>query len=123
METTEPKREEQIETPPISAEEDVTGLPLENIVDPEAVFRLAYLDEKLKRIKVERQAKLTQLDIRTLQLQEERKTVVRQLGMEESETTEEMVRTRANISKKYGIDLSLYGYDDATGVLKLITAQ
>ena len=110
---------EQLETPP--PVEDL-GLPPESIEDPASVFRLALLDERLRRVKLERQLRISVLDTRAVQLQEERKSAIRQLALEESETTTELERARADISKKHKIDLSLYAYDDATGTLKLLSA-
>lgn len=110
---------EQLETPPSV---DDLGLPPENIDDPASVFHLAFLDERLHRIRLERQLRIGVFDARAAQLQEERKSVIRQLALEESETTSELERARTDISKKHGIDLSLYAYDDATGTLKLLTA-
>lgn len=103
-------------------EQDMSGIPPESIPDPESVFRLAMLDERLARIKMERALKSNLFEVRVAQLQEERKNVMKQLGREESETTSELERVRAIISQKHRIDLSLYAYDDATGTLKFIPA-
>lgn len=104
-------------------QEEITGLPPQRIADPESVFCLAMLDERRARITMERTLKINLLDTKMLQLQEERKNMIRQLGREESETTSELERVRAIISQKHGIDLSLYGYDDATGTLNFLGVQ
>ena len=104
-------------------QEEITGLPPQRIADPESVFRLAMLDERRARITMERTLKINLLDTKILQLQEEKKNMIKQLGREESETTSELERVRAIISQKHGIDLSLYGYDDATGTLNFLGVQ
>lgn len=118
--TLDPTEASAVKAP--ESEGDVLGLPPETISDPESVFRLGMLDERLARIKLERTLKINLLDTKMLQLQEEKKSMIKQLGREESETTSELERVRAIISQKHGIDLSLYAYDDATGVLKLMSA-
>jgi hypothetical protein len=104
-------------------EEGDLGLPPETIADPESVFRLGMLDERLARIKLERTLRANLLDAKILQFQEEKKNMIKHLGREESETTSELERVRVIISQKHQIDLSLYAYDDATGTLKFMAVM
>jgi len=122
MTTTEPvvEADETFTGVPYREPEDL-GLPPESVADPESVFHLAFLDERLSRIRMERQTRTLLCDVRLQQVQEERKNIVKQLGREELETTDELARVRGNISKKHGIDLPLYAYDDATGTLRLLS--
>ena len=113
-----PKAPEAEQVP--AQQQEATGLPPEAIADPESVFRLAMLDERRARITMERTLKINLFDTKMLQLQEEKKNTIKQLGREESETTSELERVRRIISQKHRIDLSLYAYDDATGTLKFM---
>ena len=113
-----PKAPEAEQVP--AQQQEATGLPPEAIADPESVFRLAMLDERRARITMERTLKINLFDTKMLQLQEEKKNTIKQLGREESETTSELERVRIIISQKHRIDLSLYAYDDATGTLKFM---
>lgn len=119
----ENERAEFIEEQEAQAPETDGGLK-ERIEDPVGVLRLALLQERMLRIKAEKQTRPAWFDARIAQairqLTEERNKKAAELNQEEAETTAEMKMVREFLAQKHGIDLSLYSYDDATGTLLLL---
>jgi len=99
-----------------------TGPP-EEINDPEIVLRIGILEERIQRLALEKQVKVTGYNVRIASLQQEAQGELKKLAAEESVTTQEIKNVRELLSKKHGVDLSLYGYNDATGTLNLLSAQ
>jgi hypothetical protein len=97
--------------------------PPEEINDPEIVLRIGILEERIQRLALEKQVKVTGYNVRIASLQQEAQGELKKLAAEESVTTQEIKNVRELLSKKHGVDLSLYGYNDATGTLNLLPAQ
>jgi hypothetical protein len=97
--------------------------PPEEINDPEIVLRIGILEERMQRLALEKQVKVTGYNVRIASLQQEAQGELKKLAAEEFVTTQEIKNVRELLSKKHGVDLSLYGYNDATGTLNLLPAQ
>jgi hypothetical protein len=108
--------------------------PPEEILDPAGVLRLAMLEERMRRIIMESQARSTLYDAEIIkintqlqvlpqqleQLKANKQTDVSKLANDRAETGKEIQELREVLSKKHQIDLSLYGYNDVTGTLNLL---
>jgi hypothetical protein len=94
------------------------------IDDPVTVLRLVFLEERMKRILVEKQTRPAWFEARVAQaiqqVQADRNKAMQRLSQEESETIAEIKMVKEFLAQKHGIDLSLYSYDEATGTLSLL---
>lgn len=94
------------------------------IDDPVTVLRLVFLEERMKRILVEKQTRPAWFEARVAQaiqqVQADRNKAMQRLSQEESETITEIKMVKEFLAQKHGIDLSLYSYDEATGTLSLL---
>lgn len=97
--------------------------PPEEINDPEIILRLGILDERLLRLNLEKQVKVTNYNVRIVSLRTEAENAVKEIDQEVAATSEELTNLRKILSEKHQIDLSLYGYNEATGTLNLLSAQ
>jgi hypothetical protein len=94
------------------------------IDDPATVLRLVFLEERMKRILVEKQTRPAWFEARVAQaiqqVQADRNKAMQRLSQEESENIAEIKMVKEFLAQKHGIDLSLYSYDEATGTLSLL---
>ena len=90
----------------------------DEIADPGAVFRMAYLDEK--KAKLENQLALNAVEYqRRIDEAMRAKNTALQEIKNEIRRAEELIKAHKDaIEAQYGIALRAYNYDDETGVLK-----
>jgi len=120
-----PEKEDEEESIPENSEKLAEQVEAkERIDDPVGVLRLIFLEERMKRILVEKQTRPAWFEARVAQaiqqVQADRNKNMQRLAQEESETIAEIKMLKEFLAQKHGIDLSLYSYDDATGTLSLL---
>jgi len=89
----------------------------DEINDPGAVYRMAYLDQKQSRLQTQIQLAEKEFAERMVNLQRQKVNTITSIQAELQDTVRTLKDHRDHMEEQYGISLRSYSYNDETGVL------